>query len=100
MLARDLRCRRRGSPPDVSQQFGVTVTINGGKPGKMVSVQYVAFGGVSCVSSSSCYATATTFYLETFITPVVVPLTDGVPGKQQSNPSGGGAIECAGATCW
>jgi hypothetical protein len=52
------------------------------------------FTGVSCVSSSTCYATA---FNGTFVT-----LDDGRVGTTESEPgfSLGSSIECAGTTCW
>ncbi len=52
------------------------------------------FSGVSCVSSSTCYATTSNS--------MVVTLDDGVMGATESQPVyyGGSSIECAGATCW
>jgi hypothetical protein len=51
------------------------------------------FSGVSCVSSSTCYATTGNS--------MVVTLEDGVMGATDSEPvSGGSSIECGGTTCW
>jgi hypothetical protein len=76
---------------------GIIVTTNHGKPGPVETVSGSAeavtgFDGISCVSSSTCYATA-------FRT--VVTLDDGALGTTQNLPVyAGSSIECAGTTCW
>jgi hypothetical protein len=68
------------------------ITTRNGVPGGIATPPGRGFSGVSCMSSSICYATTNDG--------LVVTLNDGVPGSMQNLPFGGSSIECAGAICW
>ncbi len=75
------------------------MTTNRGKLLKVLSVSNEDFQGVSCVSSSTCYATEARANGGVGI-PAVTTLHDGTPGTFQKEPVFAFAIACAGTTCW
>ena len=84
---------------------GAIVITNHGKPGNQRTVgngiDFTGFSAVSCVSSSTCYATQSSYPIvyNPPVTYAIVTLHDGVPVNTQDEPVGALAIECAG-TCW
>jgi hypothetical protein len=78
---------------------GTIVTTNHGKPGPLDTLSGEgSLSGVSCVSSSTCYATLVS--TEPSVVFSLVTLHDGVPVNTLDEPDAAPAIECAGATCW
>jgi hypothetical protein len=74
-----------------AENFAILTTLHGKLETAAMLNTPGELGGVSCVSSSTCYATADD---------TVVTLTNGVPGEGQSLPVYEATIECADSTCW
>ena len=74
---------------------GFLLTMNGGKPGKQHFASSDFFFGVSCVSSSTCYAAG--FLGDA--AGIVVTVINGVAGHAQHETADPFGIECVGTTC-
>jgi len=76
------------------------ITTSNGVPSTARTGGGTGFSDVSCVSSSTCYATTLGSFTATPGN-TVVTLDNGVAGNVQSLPTyWGSSIACAGATCW
>ena len=74
---------------------GFLLTMNRGKPGEQHFASSDFFFGVSCVSSSKCYAAG----VLGGAAGIVVTVTNGVAGHTQHETADPFGIECVGGTC-